>query len=85
MRRGFRWYLVDAFQHQGGQADYWVAQATVTASGLDGDGARWARSKRYDVKETCGISSDSELLRLQDVSNTLKKLQVDDLYAFGSR
>jgi hypothetical protein len=74
---------VDAFEHQGGHPDFWIPAATVTASGLDSDGARWARVKGMTLRDLWHIIGFRTGAPPGDVSNTLKKLQVDDLYAIG--
>ena len=79
---------IDAFEHPGGRTDFWIPKATVTASGLDSDAARWTRVQSMTLRDLWNIvgfrtNPPPGNPRGGDVSKKLKELQVQDLYAIG--
>ena len=71
----------DAFEHAGGTNDYLIPMATVVASGLNADNARWNRVNNMTLKDLYHILGFRD--NGNDVSTRIKKLQIDDIHAIG--
>ena len=70
----------DAFEHAGGTNNYLIPAATVTGSGLDSDGARWARVKDLTLQDMFHILG---FRKSDDIGPRIRKLQLSDIHAIG--
>jgi hypothetical protein len=72
----------DAFEHQGGQNNFLIPAATVAASGLDGDAARWNRVKAMTVEDLFHLLGFKNQ-NTDDIGNRIRPLQLADIHAIG--
>lgn len=71
---------IDAFEHTGSNKDFLIPAATVTGSGLDSDGARWARVKNMSLKDLFHVLG---FRKGDEIGANVRPLHVEDIHAIG--